>query len=73
MRQSPFYASEGTGARIISLTSVKTYIRRCEATLSGPWRQMSGIGDLPVLIAREPRGGKMVAYRLMSTCEIDHV
>ena len=72
MSQNPFYASETGGAKVISSSSVKTYIRRCEVALSGLWRQMTKSGEL-ILIARERRGGKQVAYRLMSTCEIDHV
>jgi hypothetical protein len=73
MRQSPFYVSGKVGASVVSLNSVKTYIARVETALSDLWQQMVGLVAPPSLVAREQRGGKQVAYRLMSTCEIDHV
>lgn len=73
MRQSPFYSSYLTSATVVAISSVKTYIARSEAALSHTWRRWAGVDVPPVLIAREARGGKVVAYRLMATCEIDHV
>lgn len=72
MRQSPFYG-DGIRYSVISVSSVKTYIARVESALSRMWHQRFGVGDPPVFVARESRSGTVVAYRLLTTCEIDHV
>jgi hypothetical protein len=73
MQNNPFYTPEGAEANLIGKSSVKTYIHRCETALSQIWSERCQSIDPPAVIGRESRGGKEVSYRLLASCEIDHV
>jgi hypothetical protein len=73
MRRNPLYVSEGLGTNVISVASAKTYVHRCESALASVWRRSVSDCQPPKLIARDHRGGREIAYRLLATCEIDHI
>lgn len=73
MCRNAFYSSEGPDANMIGRSSVKMYVHRCETALLRIWRKQ--IRDIapPPLIRRDSRDGREIAYRLLATCEIDHL
>ena len=73
MHRSPLYTPEGLDANVISLPSVKTYVHRSEQALVRIWQDENDGIEPPIVIRREPCGGKQVAYRLLCTCEVDHI
>jgi hypothetical protein len=73
MANDPFYRGPSAALAIPSVGSIKTYVARVEHALSDLWRQLGNSGDPPTLIAREYRGKKEVAYRLLCTAEFEHI
>ncbi len=72
MHRSPLYVLQGPDANIISVASVKTYVHRCEEALLRTWGANKDV-NAPTLIRREPCGGREIAYRLICSCEVDHI
>jgi hypothetical protein len=71
MAGSPFYS--GDGAKVISASSIKTYIARSESSLRVLCQESGDTEEPPTLIARAARGSKEVAYRFLCSSEIDHI
>jgi hypothetical protein len=71
MRDNPFYRASKNPP---SLNSIKVYVARAEAALQSLWkRHHPDLGEPPEVIAREVRGLKEVAYRLLCTAEFEHI
>lgn len=73
MRRSPFYISDGPRANVPDIRSIKTYISRSETLLLRSWHRKCRTGQPPMVITREPRGGREVGYKLLATSEVDHI
>jgi hypothetical protein len=73
MGRSSFYSREGTKRGAISAGSIKTYVARAEGALHNLWCRLGNVGESPTLIARESRGRKEVAYKLLCTAEFEHI
>jgi hypothetical protein len=73
MGRHPLYQRTNASPAILSVGSIKTYISRSDDALSA-LRNRDGIGDRqPTVIAKERRGGKEIAYRLLCTAEVEHI
>jgi hypothetical protein len=73
IRNSPLYYSAETAPRLPSITSIKTYIRRAEEALQTLMPRPGNREKRSVMIAKEHRGAKEIAYRLLCTAEIEHL
>lgn len=72
MARHPLYSGNGEKS-IPSIGSMKTYVARADEALSTLWRRQGHAGDPPTPIARESRGRKEIAYRLLCTAEFEHI
>jgi len=73
MARHPLYLGKGAETAIPSPASVKTYVGRAENALSALWRRLGHAGNPPASMARESRGRKEIAYRLLCTAEFEHI
>lgn len=73
MIRHPLYQRKNGTSDVLSVGSIKTYIRRAEDVLSSFWYSSRTAVRMPTVIAREFRGHKEVAYRLLCTVEVEHI
>jgi len=73
MARHPLYSGKRIEIRIPAEGSMKTYVARAHDALSTLWRRQGHAGKPPTTIARESRGKKEIAYRLLCTAEFEHI
>jgi hypothetical protein len=73
MGRHPLYWRSNGTREGLSPGSVKTYVRRAESALCALWHGLGNEGEPPIVIARESRGGKEIAYRLLCRAEFEHI
>jgi hypothetical protein len=73
MSRHPLYRGKNGMPEVLSLASVKTYVPRAEDALFTLWHILGNDGKPPIVIARESRGGKEIAYRLSCSAEFEHI
>ena len=74
MIRHPLYQRKDGIPEVLSPGSIKTYIGRTDDVFSALWRRSGCLCELPpMVIAKESRGNKEVAYRLLCTAEFEHI
>jgi len=71
--RQPLYRRKNGSAGTLSSGSVKTYVSRAEDALFSLWYRSGNLGEPPTVIAKESRGNKEIAYRLLCTAEFEHI